>query len=551
MTLHRASGLFMAVLLASSTAQAQGVLRVDGATDVSLFGRNIMPLGDCDGDGVPDYGVEGADSIGDGLINNRTLRVLSGGTGALIWANPLLSDSRSASADSIGDINGDGLDDVVYAYPTGLANKACIVDGGTGALIRELPFLAVRFVDRVQAIRDLDGDGALDVLVQSRSGNASPIFQLYSSATGSRLNGQFAIPTWDAFMVAAPTPGQSKIITRDFTTLRRFNYPQVAVLDLEVPGPDDQTLSIDPLDDVNGDGWEDVLCRSVALNPTGGYAAYRVSVLSGETLQPIWDEFFPLGAASQAIPNIRPVAVGDQNGDGVSDVGLGMIFGNSAIPDRELVEIRSGVDGALLRGIESFDFQGYWGAQLAPVGDIDGDGVSELGVWSAYSALPPSGFGSTSQVYILRSMESPTGMQGLEFCRIGPENSTGVIAGVSATGSANVPAGNMTLHATDLPAGAFGIFLASASPQRLPSATGGGLCLGGPIGRYAAPGQILQADASGRASLVIDASQIPLSTTFGTPLAGEVYGFQMWHRDTDMSGAATSRFTAGVSITFR
>lgn len=510
-----------------------------------------MPLEDCDGDGVPDYGVEAVDMNGPILVD-RTLRVVSGASGSVLWSSPLQDGSDPPSAVSIGDVDGDGSNDVAYAHHLGGLSRVRVVNGATGALIHELPNLNAGAANRVEAIRDLDGDGVLDLLVHSGSGSPGnpPIFQLFSGATGVRLNGQFGIQTQDAFMIAAPNPGQVKVVGRALPkSLRRFDLTQVAVLELDVDGPDDLVLEIDPVGDVNGDGWGDLLCRSITDSP-GGQMDSRISVLSGESLQTIWDVSFPAGSSGRFVPE-NVVSLGDQNGDGVEDVGVELWRLVSGISAGRVARILSGADGSLLRDIESLDSFTSWSTELAPVGDLDGDGVSEIGICGAYSKLSSSGVGPTSQVFLMRSSEVPAGMQGLEFCRVGPANSTGEVGRLTAIGSSAVPAGTLTFQLSELPPQAFGILIVSADPVRIPPQTGTGLCLSGSIGRYRGPGQIVQADAAGQAALLVNTSLIPLATTFATPAAGDTFGFQFWHRDTDGSGGVTSRFTSGVTVTYR
>ena len=97
-------------------------------------------------------------------------------------------------------------------------------------------------------------------------------------------------------MIAAPSPGQVKVATRALPNfLHRFDLTQGATLDLQVDGPDDRVFGIDPVGDINGDGWGDLLCRT-STGLGGPSSSWRVSVLSGETLQILWDAFFPGGS---------------------------------------------------------------------------------------------------------------------------------------------------------------------------------------------------------------------------------------------------------------
>jgi len=77
------------------------------------------------------------------------------------------------------------------------------------------------------------------------------------------------------------------------------------------------------------------------------------------------------------------------------------------------------------------------------------------------------------------------------------------------------------------------------------------LCLGGNIGRFVGPGQVLDSGADGRFELDLDLSALPQPSGSVAAMAGQSWSFQAWHRDTQPSGQATSNFTEGVELTFR
>ncbi len=140
---------------------------------VSQIGASLAPLGDVDGDGVADFAVgctsfsTGAAS-GSGFFVASTKVILSGGN---FWElvsgiNGASSDQEGASI-STGDINGDGKLDLVTGAPG--------ANGGSGEIrIYLAPSFTLwksiagtggeRLGASVDASRDLDGDGKLDIL---------------------------------------------------------------------------------------------------------------------------------------------------------------------------------------------------------------------------------------------------------------------------------------------------------------------------------------------------------------------------------------------------
>ena len=140
-----------------------------------------------------------------------------------------------------------------------------------------------------------------------------------------------------------------------------------------------------------------------------------------------------------------------------------------------------------------------------------------------------------------------TGPIGSNYC-IANANSTGSVASISGFGLTSV-AGNVTLTASNLPQNQFGILIVSASQGFVPNAGGtsnGNLCLGGAIGRYVGPGEILSSGGAGE-FFAIDLGLIPQGGGTTATVAGDTWNFQAWYRDGVGLG---SNFTDGIQISF-
>lgn len=139
---------------------------------------------------------------------------------------------------------------------------------------------------------------------------------------------------------------------------------------------------------------------------------------------------------------------------------------------------------------------------------------------------------------------------GSAFCTANP-NSTGAASSILVSGSSTVANNDVTLTASGLPNNVFGFFITSLTQGFVmnPAGSAGNLCLGGAIGRYVGPGQIMSSGAMGTIELDIDLTMIPSPTGFVSASAGDVWSYQLWHRDSDM-GMATSNFTNGYEVTF-
>lgn len=140
---------------------------------------------------------------------------------------------------------------------------------------------------------------------------------------------------------------------------------------------------------------------------------------------------------------------------------------------------------------------------------------------------------------------------GSNYCGPAEPNSTGQPGLMNATGSSFAIAQNVTLRAEQLPVDQFGFFLTSMSQGFVsqPGGSQGNLCLSGSVGRFTAPGQLMNSGPTGAFELKLDLSQIPTPTGTTSVLSGETWNFQAWTRDT-VAGVSTSNLTEGLELTF-
>lgn len=130
-------------------------------------------------------------------------------------------------------------------------------------------------------------------------------------------------------------------------------------------------------------------------------------------------------------------------------------------------------------------------------------------------------------------------------------NSSGSAGTMSGSGSNVAASNNVTVTASNLPANQFGIFVTSLDQGFVPGGNGtsnGNICLGGVIGRYTAPSQILSTGAGGTFSLPIDLTAVPQGNGTVMVMSGQSWNYQAWHRDGVGLG---SNFTDGLEIMFQ
>ncbi len=362
------------------------------------FGWIARGIGDVDGDGVTDVVVSatGNPPYGD---SRGKLYVYSGKTGKLLWktvgaAGALLGTSLEAA----GDVDGDGIPDVVAGAPG--EDAAYVFSGKDGKQLRRLAGdpLDHDFGTSVAGIGDFDGDGVPEILVgapssESRAqGHATGRVYVYSGKTGKILLTLDGETDGDSFG-SSVSGGMGRYVIGAAAAGtahhgRIYIYGQLQakpqfVEDADATGNALGYMFSSVLGDVDGDGVPDIYAVDFS-NAAKGPSTGRVYIYSGKTGVPLLtltgDEAgdgFGIGAAR----------AGDVDHDGHADLVVGSWQYSAAAWSGGRVQVISGKDGHVLQDIVGKVPGETLGFDAVAVGDVDGDGLTDYLITSAWSGV--------------------------------------------------------------------------------------------------------------------------------------------------------------------
>lgn len=406
----------------------------EGQANFDLVGGQVANAGDLNNDGLDDI-VIGAPGAPDGQSTGEAYVIfgtsegfgavidvsgIDGSNGFLITAAENFSFT-GGSVDGAGDVNGDGIDDLVIGARG--SDAASQTDAGTAHVI----FGSNSGFGAQFALSALDGNNGFTIPGNQASGYLGRSVSVVGDINGDGL---------DDLIVSAPyNAAGDRILAGQvfavFGTTGGFD----ATLDLcELDGDNGFVLNgIEEFDyagtrtsgagDINGDGVDDLIVSAPFADPNSSDRAGQTYVLFGDPdgfsasveLSALdgANGFAVNGISGGDFSGFETNAAGDFNGDGFADFVIGafgadvdgreqagqsyVVFGKDAPFSASLNAADLAVgQGFAINGIAAFDGSGR---AVSGVGDVNGDGLDDLVVTAPYTR--PTSPENTGQAYLI------------------------------------------------------------------------------------------------------------------------------------------------------
>ena len=408
--------------------------QITGEAAGNYAGQSISNVGDINGDGIDDFaiGATGVGGISQGAVYivfgtasgfgaNFSLSSLTGSNGFQINGGEYAQDLVGISVSAAGDVNGDGIDDLIIgasgADPDGAGSGAAYVLFGKNTAVdgEFASDIATSSLNGVTGFQ-ISGTGISDTLGYWVGGggdfNGDGIADMIVGAVQAD---SYRGAAYVIFGTDSGFPGNINVA--DLNGTNGFKIPAAATYDYV-------GVSVANAGDINGDGIDDLIVGAIGVDANGSNSGAAYIIYGKNTAV---DGDFGAVVTTGALDGttgfrVTGVALGDQlgisvdgagdvNGDGIDDFIVGangltnnggafVVFGRDTAL---LGNFAASFSASILDGTNGFRIDGEvsgdnLGLRVSGLGDVNGDGFDDVGIGA--SGQDPHGSASGA-VYVI------------------------------------------------------------------------------------------------------------------------------------------------------